>query len=178
MKTLVIFDFDDTLFESNSQVIVKSPRTGTKYLSSSQYASFVPEHDDELDFSQFDDYPSEAKPIETTTKSLRRAVAKYGLDNVIILTARSRNKPIVDVLAQFGLPPIFVAAVGGSDPRLKADYTVRTIEEEDYTKVIVYEDNVKNIAAIRTAVVPLIGRSNFVAFNVAQQSGNHVLIRH
>ena len=101
MKTLVIFDFDDTLFESQSQVVVKSPRYGTKYLSSGEYASFVPAHDDELDFSQFEGYPAHAKPIEATVRRLRAAVGKYGLDNVIILTARAQSQPINQVLADF-----------------------------------------------------------------------------
>ena len=178
MKTLVIFDFDDTLFESNSQIIVKSPRSGTKYLSSSEYASFVPAHDDELDFSQFEGYPTGAKPIDATIRKLRIAVSKYGIDNVIILTARGRSQPIVDILKDFNLPPIFVAAVGSSDPKLKADYTFRTVKEEGYNKVVVYEDNVRNIAAIRSVIEPLVGSKNFVAYNVRQENDRHTLVRH
>ena len=178
MKTLVIFDFDDTLFESQSQVVVKSPHYGTKYLSSGEYASFVPSHDDELDFSQFEGYPADAKPIEATVKRLRRAVELYGLDNVIILTARMRSQPINQVLIDFSLPKIFVAAVGSSDPITKANYVIKTIDEEEYERVIVYEDNIKNIAAIRSVVEPILGKKNFIAFNVRQENGVHTLVKH
>ena len=178
MKTLVIFDFDDTLFESQSQIIVKSPRSGTKYLTSGEYASFVPEHDDELDFSQFEGYPPNPKPIAATIARLRQAVNRYSLENVIILTARGKSKPIEEVLINFKLPPIFVAAVGSSDPALKAEYAVRTVNEENYDKVIVYEDNVRNIAAIRNAVSEIIGPKNFTAYNVRQQDHSHILVRH
>lgn len=178
MKTLVIFDFDDTLFESNSQVIVKSPGGEIRYLTSGEYASYIPHHEEELDFSQFEGYPANAKPIEATVRRLRNAVTKHGLDNVIILTARSRNQPISQVLKDFDLPSIFVAAVGSSDPRMKADYTVRTVKEEGYDKVIVYEDNVRNIAAIRNAIVPIIGPKNFMAYNVRQEESGHTLRRH
>ena len=178
MKTLVIFDFDDTLFESQSQVVVKSPRVGTKYLTSGEYASYVPEHDDELDFSQFEGYPPNPKPIAATIGRWKQAVSRYGLDNVIILTARGKNQPILEVLKDFNLPQIFVAAVGSSNPAMKADYTVRTIQEEGYEKVVVYEDNVRNIAAIRDAVVPLLGSKNFTAYNVRQQDDRHVLVKH
>lgn len=178
MKTLVIFDFDDTLFESQSQVVVKSPHSGTKYLTSGEYASYVPEHDDELDFSQFEGYPPSPKPITATIGRLKQAVSRYGLDNVIILTARSKNQPILDVLKDFKLPQIFVAAVGSSNPVMKADYTVRTIHEEGYDRVVVYEDNVRNIAAIRDAVVPLLGPKNFTAYNVRQEGIGHRLVRH
>ena len=178
MKTLVIFDFDDTLFESNSQVVVKSPHSGTKYLTSGEYASYVPEHDDELDFSQFEGYPPSPKPITATIGRLKQAVSRYGLNNVIILTARGKNQPILEVLKDFNLPQIFVAAVGSSNPAMKADYTVRTIQEEGYDKVVVYEDNVRNIAAIRSVIEPLVGSKNFVAYNVRQENDRHTLVRH
>lgn len=178
MKTLVIFDFDDTLFESNSQVVVKSQQFGTKYLTSGEYASFIPSEGDELDFSQFEGYPPDAKPISATIKKLRQAVAKYGQDNVIILTARGKSEPIEQILKDFQLPQIYVAAVGSSNPASKAEYTVRTIEEEGYDRVEVFEDNVRNIAAIRDAVVPMIGIKNFVAYNVRQEGMGHRLVRH
>lgn len=178
MKTLVIFDFDDTLFESESQIVVRSPRSGTKYLTSGEYASYVPEHDDEMDFSQFEGYPPSPKPISATITRLRQAVAKHGIDNVIILTARGKDKPIIDVLNDFKLPQIFVAAVGSSDPVMKANYVVRTINEEDYDRVVVYEDNVRNIAAIRAAVIPILGPKAFTAYNVRQEAEGHALVRH
>lgn len=177
MKTLVIFDFDDTLFESNSQVIVKSPG-GVKHLTSGEYASYVPHHEDVLDFSQFENYPPDAKPIQATVKRLRSAVNKHGLDNVIILTARGNSSPVEQVLKDFGLPPIYVAAVGSSNPATKATYTVRTVNEEGYDKVIVYEDNVRNIEAIRKEIVPIVGPKNFVAYNVKQENSGHSLVKH
>lgn len=178
MKTLVIFDFDDTLFESKSQVVIKSPNSGIKYLTSGEYASYVPELGDELDFSQFEGYPPDPKPITATISKLKRAVLKFGLNNVIILTARSQDKPIVEVLKNFKLPQIFVAAVGSSDPKMKADYVVRTLNEEQYDRVIVYEDNVRNIAAIRNAVISILGPEGFTAFNVIQSDGSHLLVKH
>lgn len=178
MKTLVIFDFDDTLFESKSQIVVRSPRFGTKYLTSGEYASFVPEADDELDFSQFEGYPPDIKPIQATVRRLRNAVMKHGLDNVIILTARSNSTPIQQVLRDFRLPAIYVAAVGSSNPATKAEYTVRTVTEEEYNRVELFEDNVRNIVAIREAIVPIVGQKNFVAYNVRQASTGHSLVRH
>ena len=102
----------------------------------------------------------------------------YGLDNVIILTARMRSQPINQVLIDFSLPKIFVAAVGSSDPITKANYVIKTIDEEEYERVIVYEDNIKNIAAIRSVVEPILGKKNFIAFNVRQENGVHTLVKH
>lgn len=178
MKTLVIFDFDDTLFESESHVIVKSPTKGIRYLTSGEYASFQPDKDDVLDFSQFEGYPHSPKPIQATINKLRQAVNKYGIDNVIILTARGVSAPITEVLSDFSLPLISVAAVGSSNPQTKAEYVVRTLQEEDYDRVIVFEDNLRNILAIKSAVVPIVGAKNFSAYNVRQHQTGHFIVRH
>lgn len=178
MKTLVIFDFDDTLFESESQVIVKSPMRGIRYLSSGEYASYRPEEEDQLDFSQFEDYPAGPSPIIKTVDRMRRAVARYGLENVIILTARGKSQPVYEVLKNFNLPQVFVAALGSSNSVSKADYAIKTIEEEGYQKVVVFEDNIGNINAIKAAVIPLLGIRNFQAYNVRQTDLGHVLVKH
>ena len=178
MKTLVIFDFDDTLFESETQVIVKSRKGHTRYLSSGEYASYVPHHEDELDFSQFEAYPTSPKPILASIERMRRAVDTYGIDNVIILTARANDKPVYEVLTDFSLPHVYVATMGSSNPVAKAEFVVQTIKEEQYQRVIVLEDNVKNIEAIKSAVIPILGERNFKAYNVRRESEGHILIRH
>lgn len=178
MKTLVIFDFDDTLFKSESQIVVKSPRSGTKYLSTNEYATYVPEHDDEMDFSQFDEYPANPEPIRATITKLRQAILKFGIENVIILSARGKEKPIIDVLNNFQLPQVSIAALGDSNPALKANYVARTIDEEGYDKVVVYEDSIKNITAIKTAVVSILGPDAFTAYNVKQKMDGHTLTKH
>ena len=171
MKTLAVFDFDDTLFKSGSRIIVKSgKRKKLKFLSSHEYAVHVPQPDEEFDFSEFDSYPRKPEPIIDTVELLKVHVAEYGLQNVIILTARGSRGPVETTLENFGLPPVFVAAVGTSNPQAKAEYVKRTIEAEGYDRVIVYEDSDKNITAIKQTVEMELGPGSCEAFKVIHGS--------
>lgn len=165
MKTLVVFDFDDTLFRSGSRIVVKNGRK-RKFLSSHEYAVHVPKPDEEFDFSEFDSYPKKPEPIVDTVELLKIHVAEHKLQNVIILTARGSKHPVEMTLQNFHLPPVFVAAVGTSDPQAKAEYVKRTIDAEDYNRVIVYEDNEKNIFAIKQTVEDRLGPGSCEAFKV------------
>jgi hypothetical protein len=171
MKTLAVFDFDDTLFRSGSRVIVKSEKRKTpRFLSSHEYAVHVPKPGEQFDFSEFDSYPRKPEPIVDTVELLKIHVAEYGLQNVIILTARGSRGPVEKTLENFELPSVFVAAVGTSNPQAKAEYVKRTIEAENYDRVIVYEDSDKNITAIKQAVEDLLGPGSCEAFKVLHGS--------
>ena len=178
MKTLIIFDFDDTMFESESQVIVTSPHRGKRHLTSGEYASYRHEEGDELDFSQFEGYPPNPKPILSVIEKFRNAVRNFGIENVIILTARGNEIPITEVLRDFHLPMVTVAAMGSSDSRMKAEYAARTVIEEKYQSVVLFEDNTRNIVAIRSAVVPLVGEENFHAYRVESSVHGHSVTKH
>jgi hypothetical protein len=173
-----VFDFDDTLFESNTKIIVDSPVSGIKYLSSAEYVNFVPGEHDKLDFSQFRSYPPEAKPITVVVNLLKKIVSAHGLNNIIILTARDNSRPVEQVLQNFKLPPVFVAALGDSTGNAKADYLLMTIDEEGYDSIELYEDNTKNIMIIKNAIVPIIGQKNFVAYNVRKEVDDHSVSRY
>ena len=67
MKTLVVFDFDDTLFKSGAMIGVQKPGEPKKYLSSHEYATYVPDGDEEFDYDQFHVYPPDPKPIPKST---------------------------------------------------------------------------------------------------------------
>ena len=165
MKTLVVFDFDDTLFRSGAMIGVQKPGSTKRYLSSHEFATYVPEDDDEFDYEQFHVYPPKPEPIEKSADKLEKSVANQGLKNVIILTARSESGPVRQVLQDFGMPPVKIFAIGSSDPEDKADVVEKLVNAEEYDRVIVYEDSSKNIAAIRARVSPIL-TGNFLAFKV------------
>ena len=52
---LAVFDFDDTLVTSDSQVVVTHQNGKSEELSSSEYAMYVEQPGDEFDYSQFND---------------------------------------------------------------------------------------------------------------------------
>ena len=152
MSILHIFDFDDTLIHSTSSVIINHSNGTTSTLSSDQYATYDEQPDDELDFSDFDKYPEDAKIIGDVFTELQRAISRDGLSSVVILTARSNSEPVSSFLDNHGIPGVEVQAVGSSDPRKKAEYVVSRISEENIRFIRVFEDNARNIREIRKVI--------------------------
>ena len=149
MKTLFIFDFDDTLIDSEAEVRVIQP-DGTKLtMSSEEYAKYKSSDKDVFDFSDFDAYPKHATVIEPVFSELRAAMALAGTENVVILTARSNPEPVNLFLENSNIKGIQVVTVGSSDPMRKANFVLSKVKSDDYDEVVLYEDNVKNIRTIR-----------------------------
>lgn len=165
MKTLVIFDFDDTLFRSGAMIGVQKPGSPKRYLTSHEYATYTPEEGEVFDYEQFHVYPPRPEPIYKTTSALKKSVSSEGIRNVVILTARANPEPVEQVLNNFGMPTVEILAIGSSNPEHKADQVERLVNERNYDRVVVYEDSSANISAIRKRVKPMLG-DNFSAFKV------------
>jgi len=165
VKSLVVFDFDDTLFYSGARIKVTHPGEKSKYLDTHEYAVYPPRPKDEFDYSEFGIYPPNPEPIAKTLKALRSAVFRHGIDDVVILTARGNAAPVEQVLENFGVPPIEIIAIGSSDPEDKADEVERMVAEKGYESVVLYEDSSPNIRAIRQRIEPLLG-DKFIAHRV------------
>ena len=176
MKTLVIFDFDDTLFRSDAMIGIQKQGKTKRYISSREYATYTPEPGEEFDFNEFQIYPPNPKPIVKSTSRFEAAVQQQGIRNVIILTARSSAGPVAQVLQNFGMPPVEIYATASSNPEDKADIVEKLIIERNYDKVVLYEDSGPNIAAIRKRVRPILGK-NFTAFKVKATSRGEILQR-
>tara|TARA_Y100000034_G_scaffold123516_1_gene170366 strand:+ start:510 stop:1049 length:540 start_codon:yes stop_codon:yes gene_type:complete len=174
MKTLAVFDFDDTLFNSGARVIVQKPGQAPTYLSTHEYAVYVPEKDDEFDFSEFSIYPPRPEPIAQTTRALQSAVLRHGLENVIILTARGRPGPVEKVLENFQMPPVEVIAIGSSNPDDKAQVLNDLIDQVGYDRLVLYEDSIPNIAAIRKRIQPILGKMFFAYQVIPTKTGVRV----
>ena len=151
-KTLTIFDFDDTLFTTDAQVGIIKRGEGVRYITPAEYAGYSPDPDEEIDFSQFQNYPLNPKPIEKTVAELRRAVLKNGIDSVFIVTARGESEPIEKVLENFGMPPVEIIAVASSNPEMKSDFVEKEAISGEYTSVVLFEDNFNNIKSIKKRV--------------------------
>ena len=152
MRTLYIFDFDDTLIDSESEIRVTHKDGTITAMSSEQYAKYDETEGDVYDFSDFDAYPKNAEVIEPVFAELKSAIAVSGPGSVVILTARSNPEPVRLFLKNNEVPGITVEAVGSSDPRAKALYIMRRIKSDDYNEVVVFEDNARNIRTIRKAL--------------------------
>ena len=152
MKTLHIFDFDDTLVRSESQIRIIHANGQEKILSSEEYAKYIPVGDEIFDFSDFDEYPINPEIIEEVFAELRSAIALDGPASVVILTARSNPAPVQKFLQDNNISGIEIQAVGDINPMKKARYVLNRIKNGDFEEVRVFEDNVKNIRTIRKVV--------------------------
>jgi len=152
MKVLHIFDFDDTLVSSDSNVVINHGDGTQSVLSSDEYATYDEQPGDDLDFSDFDKYPENAEIIEEVFEELFSAIDRDGVESVVILTARENPIPVRDFLSDNGIKNIEVHAVGSSNPRDKASYVIERIKEENIGLVRVFEDNARNLREIRKVV--------------------------
>jgi len=105
-----------------------------------------------MDFGEFDRYPENAKLIDDVFTELENAIARDGLGSVVILTARSNPTPVKQFLDDHGVGGVEVYTTGSSNPMMKARYVLSRIKEDDIDLVKVFEDNAKNIRAIRKVV--------------------------
>jgi len=165
MKTLVVFDFDDTLFHSGARVIVQKPDGRQQYLSTHEYAIYTPEPDDEFDYSEFASYPPRPEPIAKTTRALQSAVLRHGLENVIILTARAHPGPVEKVLENFQMPSVEVFAINSAIPGDKAAILEKMVNQHGYDRLVLYEDSMPNISAIGARLRPILNDA-FLAYQV------------
>jgi hypothetical protein len=145
-KKLRVFDFDDTLVKTKSNIYIKHKDGKESTLTPGEYAIYEPKEGDEFDFSDFQKV-NDPQEIKGVTKLLKTVVNAEGERKVVILTARSAYKPVKDYLHDIGLEGIYVVALGSSDPQHKADWIEEKIKS-GYNDVFFIDDSHKNISAV------------------------------
>lgn len=146
MKSLKIFDFDDTLAHSEIPVYVKMRNGKTITLTPHEFAKHNLKPGDFYDFSEFNKLIKSATPIKRNIDLLKRALANTQ-NQVTILTARALAYPVKYWLKTMAGVDVYVVAVGGPDPRLKSNYIENKIKS-GYTDIYFIDDSIKNVNAI------------------------------
>jgi len=149
MAILYIFDFDDTLVDSDAEIRIRHADGELSTMTSEEYAKYSEQPGDEFDFSDFDSYPKNPEIIEPVFAELRSAIATQGSENVVILTARSNPVPVRSFFDANNIGSVEIVTVGTSDPSAKALYILGRVKNENHEEVVVFEDNVRNIRRIR-----------------------------
>ncbi len=149
---LRVFDFDDTIAKSDSNIHITTD-TGEKItMDPGEYATHVMNPDYEYDFSEFDEVinPREIKQI---TNIIRNAL-NAGTEGreIAILTARdpAAEGPIKDYLDSIGLDTSMITfeLLGSSDPQAKAAWIADRIEN-GAVDVLFFDDSGKNVEAVQ-----------------------------
>ena len=154
MSTLHIFDFDDTLVRADDKIRITHADGASESLSSEEFAKYVEQPGDQYDFSDFDQYPTNPTIVENVFAELRAAIALDGPGSVVILTARSNTKPVIEFLKDNDIEGIAIVGTASDNPMRKAQYVLDRVKNGDYKEVRVFEDNARNIRTIRKVIEP------------------------
>ena len=155
-KGISVWDFDDTLATTRSNVLYTMP-DGTKgTLTAEQFAKQgedLLQEGAEFDFSEFEKVTKGAKgPMFEKAVARNR---KFGNDNVFILTARTQAaaEPIYQFLKAIGLdiPLKNIVGLGNSTPEAKARWVVGKAAE-GYNDFYFADDAYKNVKAVQDAL--------------------------
>lgn len=143
---LRVFDFDDTLVQTNSYIYITHKNGKKSKLTPGEYAIYEPKAGDKFDFSDFDkvNQPQEIKGVTRLLKN----IVRVGGSEIAILTARAAYKPVKQYLEDIGLKNIFVAALASNDPQDKANWIEDKIKG-GVKDVFFIDDSHKNISAVK-----------------------------
>ena len=147
------FDFDDTLFSTNSKTTVIRPDGSTYKLTAEQFAIHRKGEGESYDFTDFDKVidPVGLKSL----KLLDDAILKG--DDVVILTARTMKAkdPVLELMKdRYGgkAANIKFKGVAHSSPDAKVNYLVNSINKHGYNNVFFTDDAISNVDAVKKAL--------------------------
>ena len=155
-KGISVWDFDDTLATTKSNVLYTMPDGTEGVLNAEQFAKQGEDLLDqgaEFDFSEFEKVTKGAKgPMFEKAVARNR---KFGNNNVFILTARTQAaaEPIHQFLKAIGLdiPLKNIVGLGNSTPEAKARWVVGKAAE-GYNDFYFADDAYKNVKAVQDAL--------------------------
>ena len=146
-KKLRVFDFDDTLVQTKSNIYITHKDGKKSTLTPGEYAIYEPKSGDKFDFSDFEKVkqPQEVKGVSDLLRKIAKA---EGERKIVILTARGSYKPVKDYLEDIGLRDIYVVALNSADPQDKANWIEQKIRE-GYNDVFFIDDSHNNVQAVK-----------------------------
>ena len=157
-KGISVWDFDDTLARSESNVLYTMPNNRSKVLklTAAEFASKSVELETKgaiFDFKEFSEVMNGSKgPLFDEAIARNK---KFGNENVFILTARpaNSNTAIHTFLKEIGLdiPLENIIGLGNGTPKAKADWVVGKAAE-GYNNFYFADDHIGNVKAVGKAL--------------------------
>lgn len=155
-KGISVFDFDDTVGLTKSNVLYTMPDGSTGKLNGAEFAkegSRLLNEGAEFDFSEFSKVV-EGKPGPMVEK-MKKMIGKFGPENFFILTARPADSavPIHQFLASIGIdiPLENITGLGNSAAQAKADW-ITNKAAEGYNDFYFTDDHLPNVEAVKKAL--------------------------
>jgi hypothetical protein len=146
-KTLHVYDFDDTLVDTNTSVNVIEPSGEIKKLSSGEFATYQLKSGEKYDFTDFDKMIKDSEPIMSNLLQMKKSLSNPAIKTTI-LTARRVAYPIMKHLKEKYKINVYVVGVGGANPELKADWIEKQVKS-GYKNIKFVDDSEKNLLAVK-----------------------------
>ncbi len=156
VKGISVFDFDDTIGLTKSNVLYTMPNGTKGKLNAEEFAkdgASLLEAGAEFDFSEFSKVTN-GKPGPMVEK-MKKMIGKFGPDNFFILTARPADSagPIHQFLSSIGIdiPLENITGLGNSAAQAKADWMTAKAAE-GYNDFYFADDAIQNVEAVKKAL--------------------------
>lgn len=162
IRTLRVFDFDDTIAETNSKVgviefdkITNQQLCEKYFINAAEYSKLEKQENKiyHFDYADFDNIV-DPKIKEKYFKILKNIVSKIREEDgypAVILTARGHeaNFNIRKYLDSFGIT-VPVQTLNSSDPFVKSEWIKKVMIERNIPHVEFFDDNSKNVMAVNS----------------------------
>jgi hypothetical protein len=163
VKSLYVFDIDDTLFRTSARARVVNTKGQVKYLSSEELKDYEFSASEKICFAEFRDakkFAEESQPIESMIKIAQDCVKKTADGSkTILLTARADldcKTMFLEYLACEGIDinNTFIERAGNlkklETAQAKKQIISKYLETGLYNQVYLYDDSLKNIQSFVT----------------------------
>ncbi|MDA9659705.1 hypothetical protein N9T76_00305 [Pseudomonadota bacterium] len=158
IKSLYVFDIDDTLFRTSARARIVNTKGQVKYLSSEELKDYEFSADEIICFEEFRDakkFAEESQPIESMIKIAQDCIKKTAEGSkTILLTARADldcKTRFLEYLNSSGLDTnnIYIERAGNL-PNLKTSEAKKLIinnylKSYQYKKAYLFDDSLENI---------------------------------
>ena len=158
IKSLYVFDIDDTLFRTSARARIVNTKGQVKYLSSEELKDYEFSSDEKICFAEFRDakkFAEESQPIESMIKIAQDCIKKTAEGSkTILLTARADldcKTKFLEYLNSSGLDinNIYVERAGNlsnlKTPEAKKLIIKKYLESKAYAQAYLFDDSLDNI---------------------------------
>lgn len=147
VRSLRIFDFDDTLVCTDAAIRVTSADGTVSDMLSGAFARYKRRPGDVFDYTAFNRLVN-PRPISWMIDVLRCVYDAKGAAGVAIVSLRPSTGPIREALVSMGMGDVEVVALDNGVGFTKADWVDARIRRDGLELVEVFDDSYANVAGI------------------------------
>lgn len=165
VKSLRVFDFDDTLVFTDATVKIVNADGTVQNLLSGQFAEYQKQTGDVFDYSGFTQLIN-PRIVAWTEKIFKQVYEIHGPKGLIVLSLRPAVEPINEMLSTMGINDIEVVALSNADNFTKANWISDRIKRDNLELVEFFDDSYANVAAVKELKKLHVGSTKIIVRHV------------